>query len=382
MDVKKTQTINYYKRVKQSEQCNCDRCLKYYKEIKYLFPQMDEYLSSLGVDTEKPFEAVSFETREVYGYDLYFAWYIVFGECEDDYKISVDGLDIIKATSYPNTGIEENHFVLETSLMEFRKLKSIEEKESYFKKSDGWLLSSISKKSSLENILSQGDFINHAVFNYNEFNNGLIRLRSNGLVNFDKGKFSLTKEGLKLKAKYSSMLKAPIHNMIKLMDELPNNKMEHIPEYNNYNEIISRDNYKALTEKYTNRMMKNLASVNKLKRLNGKLNEESFRMGFAILEYYGFQYNEDMKQYENKYKQAIQIAHYQLDPNLYAPIIYVHNPNDAAKRKRIDIRKEYKLISKNKSKSIPFMIETVVKSQLRETNSIFGLIAIKEGQDV
>lgn len=52
---------------------------------------------------------------------------------------------------------------------------------NYFK-SDGWILHSIFDKSTLKDIISTGDHYNHALYNYNELNDGLNRLINNGYV--------------------------------------------------------------------------------------------------------------------------------------------------------------------------------------------------------
>ena len=63
-----------------------------------------------------------------------------------------------------------------------------------------------------------------------------------------------------------------------------------------------------------------------------KLKEEQFIEVLAILECYGFKYNEKEKQYENNLSQSIQFSYYRLDPNLWVPRIYIINPSVDEKR--------------------------------------------------
>ena len=66
-------TKEYYQSVAESALCNCDYCCNYRIHIKSAFPKVAGYLASLGIDIEK-------------------------------FRV---------ATSYPSTGIKEDHFVIE-----------------------------------------------------------------------------------------------------------------------------------------------------------------------------------------------------------------------------------------------------------------------------
>ena len=110
MDYLKTK--NYYKTFANDSLCNCDYCKNYYREIKGAYPVMSEYLAEMGIDIEKPFEAMSLDPCE--GMIEYIAvQYIVMGSVEDFKSTDVSGVHIGIADSHPMTDIDEEHFVIE-----------------------------------------------------------------------------------------------------------------------------------------------------------------------------------------------------------------------------------------------------------------------------
>lgn len=109
-----------------------------------------------------------------------------------------------------------------------------------------------------------------------------------------------------------------------------------------------------------------------------KLKENQFVEVFSLLENYGFKYNVEKKQYENKYNQSIQFRYYRLDPNLYVPRIYIDNNNYESKRVILNVNEHFKSISKKKFKSERYKLRYIVENELNEKNSIFGLIITKE----
>lgn len=111
VDIVKTQ--NYYSSVTESSLCDCDYCRNYKLQIKSAFPEVAEYLSSLGVDIEKPFETSPLEPDENGMMEYCCCQYSVFGNCETEYKHKIGIVELRMATSYPSTGIKEEHFVIE-----------------------------------------------------------------------------------------------------------------------------------------------------------------------------------------------------------------------------------------------------------------------------
>lgn len=45
--------------------------------------------------------------------EYYICQYIVFGTCDENYSHRIDDVEFRIATSYPSTGIEVDHFVIE-----------------------------------------------------------------------------------------------------------------------------------------------------------------------------------------------------------------------------------------------------------------------------
>ena len=110
-DIQKTK--EYYKAINDTSFCDCAYCRSYRLQVKSAFHEASEYLETLGVDIEKPFETSPLEPDENGMLDYCCCQYIVFGSCEPSYYHKIDDVEIRIATSYPDTGLEEEHFVLE-----------------------------------------------------------------------------------------------------------------------------------------------------------------------------------------------------------------------------------------------------------------------------
>ena len=78
-----------------------------------MFPTVAEYLYSFGIDIEKPFETSPLEPDENGMLEYCCCQYIAFGTCEPNYHHKIGNIEFRLATSYPGTGIEQEHFVLE-----------------------------------------------------------------------------------------------------------------------------------------------------------------------------------------------------------------------------------------------------------------------------
>ena len=61
-DIEKTRA--YYRNLGPESICNCDYCRNYCAKVKAAYPEVARYLDSLGVDIEKPFEAMPLEPDE------------------------------------------------------------------------------------------------------------------------------------------------------------------------------------------------------------------------------------------------------------------------------------------------------------------------------
>ena len=113
MEIRKTE--RYYAELDDDSLCTCDACRNYYKEIRAACPELAGYLSTMGIDIEKPFEAMPLDP-EADGTILYLAvQYVVLGDRADFAEADVAGVHIGLAESHPMTGLSEAHFVIELS---------------------------------------------------------------------------------------------------------------------------------------------------------------------------------------------------------------------------------------------------------------------------
>ena len=80
MDIEKTKS--YYANFTREHVCKCDYCQNLIDEIKGAYPEVSEYLSSLGVNIERPFEVfLPVETEDGY-MDYYEVQYLIIGNSE------------------------------------------------------------------------------------------------------------------------------------------------------------------------------------------------------------------------------------------------------------------------------------------------------------
>lgn len=113
MKVNIEKTRKYYSSIKPESLCNCNYCKNYYMQIKADYSVIASYLASFGVDIEKPFETSPLEPDENKILEYCCCQYIVFGSCPNTYSHRIGDVEFHVASSYPSTGIEEEHFVLE-----------------------------------------------------------------------------------------------------------------------------------------------------------------------------------------------------------------------------------------------------------------------------
>lgn len=111
MDVQRT--IEYYSHLTPDDLCQCATCRNYMLRIKAAYPLVAQYLQTVGVDIEKPFEAMPLPPDPAGTIEYMAVQYIVMGSENGFEKTAVGGVDIDRAESYPFTDIEEEHFVIE-----------------------------------------------------------------------------------------------------------------------------------------------------------------------------------------------------------------------------------------------------------------------------
>ena len=113
MSIKKTHA--YYQNQADEGICNCAYCRNYVQEIKTTHPELTDYLQTIGVDIEKPFELMPLEADEEGYIDYIGEQYVVMGSKEEFQTANIGGLSIRIAESHPDTNIEEEHYVIEVS---------------------------------------------------------------------------------------------------------------------------------------------------------------------------------------------------------------------------------------------------------------------------
>lgn len=113
MNVDVAKTKEYYAAIDNSELCDCTYCRNYRLQIKSAYPDVAEYLATWGIDIQKPFETSPLEPDKNGMLEYCCCQYIVFGNCESEYHRKIGDVEFRVATSYPSTGIEGDHFVIE-----------------------------------------------------------------------------------------------------------------------------------------------------------------------------------------------------------------------------------------------------------------------------
>lgn len=122
MNVDIAKTKEYYTAIADTELCDCTYCRNYRLQIKSAYPDVAEYLMTLGIDIQKPFETSPLEPDENGMLEYCCCQYIVFGSCKPEYHHRIGDVEFRVATSYPGTGIEQEHFVIEFSPVRLRSV--------------------------------------------------------------------------------------------------------------------------------------------------------------------------------------------------------------------------------------------------------------------
>lgn len=108
MNVEKTR--QFYK--DYDDLCDCAYCKNYIEEVKKAYPDLDDYLDKLGIGIEKPFEISPGEVNK--GFIEYLGvQYIVIGNKNDFKKEKLSNLTIDLAKSFPDPGLDCDHYVIE-----------------------------------------------------------------------------------------------------------------------------------------------------------------------------------------------------------------------------------------------------------------------------
>lgn len=110
MDVQKTKA--FYEETGTEDLCQCAYCRNYVQHISSAYPEVAEFLETLGADIEKPFETSPLEPENGY-LDYISAQYIIMGSKEGFRNSMISEVSIRIAESHPAADIPEEHFVIE-----------------------------------------------------------------------------------------------------------------------------------------------------------------------------------------------------------------------------------------------------------------------------
>ena len=110
-DIEKTRA--YYRALGPENICDCAYCRNYCARVKAAYPEVARYLDSLGVDIEKPFEIFLPEPMADGALEYPICQYIIFGSCPEDFTHRIGDVTFGRSDCHPNTGIDEEHFVLD-----------------------------------------------------------------------------------------------------------------------------------------------------------------------------------------------------------------------------------------------------------------------------
>ena len=121
MKVDAEKTRQYYRGIGPGALCSCNDCKNYYARVKAAYPAAAEYLAGLGVEIEKPLETSPLEPGADGMMEYRACQYVVLGSCEENYRHTVDGVEVRRARFYPEAGVKEEHFVLELSPIRLKR---------------------------------------------------------------------------------------------------------------------------------------------------------------------------------------------------------------------------------------------------------------------
>lgn len=106
VDIKKTK--HYYDNY--DDVCDCNACKYYTENVAEKFPNLKDFLESIGADINKPFDTswINDDNHIIY----LSVQYVIFGNWGEEDKINFDEFVITKSDNHPNTNIKGDHFVL------------------------------------------------------------------------------------------------------------------------------------------------------------------------------------------------------------------------------------------------------------------------------
>ena len=118
MDIERTKA--YYAKMKREDICDCVYCQNLIDEIKQAYPDVAEYLLSLGVNIERPFE-VFLPSDPVNGYvDYPIVQYLIAGDPGDFNETTVGDISIGLSDCHPTATYEGGHFIIDAGVFHIK----------------------------------------------------------------------------------------------------------------------------------------------------------------------------------------------------------------------------------------------------------------------
>ena len=106
-------TKEYYEAIASDDVCQCDYCQSYVKYIRATYPVVSEYLETIGVDIEKPFETMPLALEDTGNIFYIGVQYVVIGSRANFEAVFVGDVEVKITRSHPSTNIEGEHFVFQ-----------------------------------------------------------------------------------------------------------------------------------------------------------------------------------------------------------------------------------------------------------------------------
>ena len=119
MDIQGTKS--YYESIKREDICQCPYCQNLIDEIKRSYPDVAEYLLSLGVNIERPFEVFLPIEDHVNGYmDYQIVQYLIVGSLDDFKETSIGGIEIGISDCHPSATYEGEYFIIDAGVFHIK----------------------------------------------------------------------------------------------------------------------------------------------------------------------------------------------------------------------------------------------------------------------
>ena len=108
-------TKEYYANYRREGTCSCVYCQNYIDEVKAAYPVVAEYLATLGVNIERPFEAMLPYEVEDEKWEYAGVQYLIVGNADGFEETKIGDVEIFVTTSHPSATYEGEYFVIEIS---------------------------------------------------------------------------------------------------------------------------------------------------------------------------------------------------------------------------------------------------------------------------